>query len=264
MSGYLSELATGLGWDAKEWILMVWGYYDESGQYEGGRLVNMVTGGCMAPLENWLGFSGQWECALKREGLISFHMKEFERWNSPFDFKLRNGERDNEKHRRLLDALLDAIIDNVGGIYGFAAQSAYDDPKRAHFLSIEDGTIGAIAHAVNEAWEDYGEPVSLVFARQNHMKESHLREIAEIYDWGEGRGRLKSVSVANVEDICALQAADLIAYEMRCALRPRMHRRYPMNKLIVGSVARGIRMTTSWGKGISRYAGVLSLLRQRP
>jgi hypothetical protein len=44
----VAELGAGLFWEADEALLIVWGYYDESGEYVSGRLVNMTVGGCFA------------------------------------------------------------------------------------------------------------------------------------------------------------------------------------------------------------------------
>ena len=79
---------------------MIWGYYDESGEYADGKLVNMTIGSCMAPFENWIAFEREWREALAKEGISAFHMTDFEAWVPPFDFKFTDGGRDKEKHNR--------------------------------------------------------------------------------------------------------------------------------------------------------------------
>ena len=63
--------------------LMVWVYYDESGEYsrfqEPGTLMNMSVGGCIAPLEAWKSFEAEWKQALNDEGLPFFHMTEYKK-----------------------------------------------------------------------------------------------------------------------------------------------------------------------------------------
>ena len=81
---------------------MIWGYYDESGEYADGKLVNMTIGSCMAPFENWIAFEREWREALAKEGISAFHMTDFEAWVPPFDFKFTDGGRDKEKHNRIL------------------------------------------------------------------------------------------------------------------------------------------------------------------
>jgi hypothetical protein len=100
---------------------MVCVYYDESGEYGAtGELLNMSMGGCVAPLEKWESFGESWRAALSAEGLDYFHMTEFEAWRPPFDFKLPDGNRDKEKHNRLLNSLLDLMVDHVEHFAGFA------------------------------------------------------------------------------------------------------------------------------------------------
>src|SRR6266566_1768654 len=77
----VEALAAGLFWRRNENVLMIWGYYDESGEYDAaGNLVNMTVGGCFAPLDKWRDFEPQWNEALAREGLNAFHMTDFEAW----------------------------------------------------------------------------------------------------------------------------------------------------------------------------------------
>jgi hypothetical protein len=83
-------------------VLVVWGYYDESGEYDGrGNLLNVTIGGCFASLDRWLKFDSEWQRALADHGLTYFHMTDLEAWNPPFDFMLDGGGRDQAKHHRL-------------------------------------------------------------------------------------------------------------------------------------------------------------------
>jgi hypothetical protein len=75
----------------------------------------------VAPLEKWKLFEPKCRLILAREGLESFHMADFEAWRPPFDFKLENGDRDKEKHNRLLNDLLDVMLEHIEGLYGSPA-----------------------------------------------------------------------------------------------------------------------------------------------
>src|ERR1700683_174352 len=104
----------------------MWGYYDESGEYDcRGNLLNMTIGGCFSSLDRWLKFDSEWHQVLADHGLTYFHMTDFEAWKSPFDFMLDGGRRDQAKHNRPLNALLDIMLEHVDGFYGFGAVSMF-------------------------------------------------------------------------------------------------------------------------------------------
>ena len=230
---------------------MVWVYYDESGEYEpgpGGKLLNMSIGGCVASLTKWEAFAPAWDAALKAEGLSYFHMTEFEAWRPPYDFKLPNGERDNEKHKRLLNSLIGLMLGHVECFAAFAAGNLISpDATRAHELAMEDCVLGAVTHAVHDLWDRYQEPINLVFGRQRHFSYAKILKYVDLYDWGEGRGRIKSMSVDDPVNIPQLQAADILAYEMGKEQRAGRARRYPFDTLIRGCIERDLPLTLNCG-----------------
>jgi hypothetical protein len=138
---------------------MVWAYYDESGEYsrfqEPGTLMNMSVGGCVAPLEKWKSLEAEWKCVLDDAGLPFFHMTDFESWIPPFDFKLPDGSRDKQKHDRLLDRLLEIMLNHIELFGGFAAPSVPHvgppDKKKAHKTFLAEATHAAVRHAALEA-----------------------------------------------------------------------------------------------------------------
>jgi hypothetical protein len=165
---------------------MIWGYYDESGEYDaGGKLLNMTIGACFAPLERWQSFDAEWLKALEDEGLTYFHMTDFEAWKPPFDFKVSDGSRDKAKHNRLLNSLLEIMLRHIDGLYGFGAVSMFDPdmPPQTHKNLMEDCIGGAI-------------PLNLVFGKQRHFPEGGIKKYADIYDWGEAKGRINCLSMA--------------------------------------------------------------------
>jgi hypothetical protein len=230
---------------------MVWAYYDESGEYDAaGKLLNMSMGGVVAPVAKWNGFCDRWNAALAGEGLAgkAFHMTDFEAWLTPFDFKLPNGDRDKEKHNRLLNTLLDIALDHVECFAGFAeGNKISEDAGRAHFLAIEGCTLAAVTHAVHDLWERYGEPINLVFGKNPHFSATKMMEYVDLYDWGEGRGRIKTAAVGNPEDFPPMQVADILAFEMGKEQRAGRARRYPFAHILEGCIKRDIPMTLKWG-----------------
>ncbi|MBV9862079.1 MAG: hypothetical protein JO267_08010 [Alphaproteobacteria bacterium] len=230
---------------------MIWAYYDESGEYDGdGRLLNMSIGGCVSRIEKWDSFKSAWEGALQRDGLQRFHMTDFEAWIPPYDFKCGDGSRDNARHNNILNSLLNMLLDHVEVFCAFSAGNQISgDSKKAHQYAIEDCTSSAISHAVHDLYGLYQQPINLVFAKQQHFSAAKMQEYVDLYDWGDGKGRIKTASVASPSDLPQLEAADILAYEMAREQRSRP-RRYPFTTLLAGCKARKIPMTLKWSSTI--------------
>jgi hypothetical protein len=226
---------------------MVTAYYDESGEYQDNQLVNMSIGGCVSPCERWKGFGEAWSAVLAADGLTCFHMTDFEAWRAPFDFKLPSGERDNERHKRLLNALLDLMADHIEWFMGFTAGSQIQDQARAHFLAMESCVIAAVTHAVHDLWDQYQEPINLVFAKQRHFSMTKIAAAVELYNWGDGMGRIGSLVFDEPQKLPQLQAADILAFEMSKVQRPERVERYPFISLREMAKERGLTMRLKWG-----------------
>ena len=268
ISGF-EELALGLFWPDDAKVLIMWGYYDESGEYDGrGNLLNMTLGGCYASLERWRQFDIEWQRALADHGLTYFHMTDFEAWKPPFDFMLDGGQRDQAKHHRLLNALLDIVLRHVDGFYGFGAVSMFDPdkPELSHEILMEDCVGGAIKNAVLEVADFYGEPLNLVFGKQKHFGEGKTRRYIEFYDYGTAEGRIKTFTTADPKVVRPLQASDIFAYEMGRAQRPGRPERYPFQRIVDGCKANNRKLILSWGPIRSKRLdlGASSGLVRRP
>jgi hypothetical protein len=250
LSGF-EELAAGLFWAADAKVLIMWGYYDESGEYDGnGNLVNMTLGGCFAPLDSWRLFDADWRQALADHRLTYFHMTDFEAWKPPFDFTLDGGVRDQAKHNRLLNALLDIMLRHIEGFYGFGAVSMFDPdkPELNHEILMEDCVGGAIKNAVLEVADFYGEPLNLVFGKQTHFGAGKIRRYIEFYDFGDAKGRIKDFTMSEPKSKTPLQAADIFAYEMARAQRAGRPERYPYQRIVDGCKnTRGKKLMMGWG-----------------
>lgn len=244
---------------------MVWVYYDESGEYDpDGKLVNMSMGGCIATLDHWQQFDTRWNTALAAEGLAEFHMTDFEAWRGPFDFKLPDGSRDKEKHNRVLNSLLDLMVGHVEHFAGFAAGNLISsDTSRAHELALEDCVLAAVTHAVHDLWFRYEKPINLIFGKQRHFSYAKIMKYVELYDWGEGRGRLGHVGVDEPSKLPQLQAADILAFEMSKIQRDRPER-YPFVRLRDACKERGIPLTLKWGPFNRLSDRVASRMRGEP
>jgi hypothetical protein len=254
----ISDLAGGLCWHAGDLVMAVWMKYDESGEYDAqGNLLNMTLGGCVTTLEKWQALDLEWKQILDSElshvpeDQRCFHMTDFEAWVPPFDFKLPNGERDKEKHNRILNRLLDAMLRHIEGFHGFGAVSQFDPSVNfgpmTHHKLMNDCINGAVKYAVLDIWDFYREPLSLCFAKQEHIPAELIGRYLNVYDYGPAEGRIKSHCFGRPIDIYGLQAADLFAYEMGRAQRTGRPERYPFNRLVEGAKANGLRMTIYWG-----------------
>jgi hypothetical protein len=229
MRPYFDELAWGLGWKPDTWIAMLWHYLDESGEHgTGGKLTRLTLGGGIASCEAWAAFSAAWDVMLAEYDLPAFHMADFQAWKRPFDFKLPDGSRDWEKHRRLMNAALDIIIAHVDELIGFIAEpeagkNAFDDAYETN-----------IAKAVKEAAIDTrhsGQPVTMVFAKHNDFKPSRIGAFFDL--WDDKDGRLKFGGVADPVGLPPLQVADIVAYELSRWARTNRpeENRYPLKRL---------------------------------
>lgn len=250
----ITALAAGLFWPSDAKVLMIWGYYDESGEYDAsGTLLNMTIGGCMASADEWQAFDLAWAKILRSEGIATFHMKEFEAWRDEYNFLLADGSRDNEKHKRLLTRLMNAMLDHIDGFYAFGATLMFDrdatppTKDKAHAAQMEDCISGAIKHAVLEASDFYQEPINLVFGKQKHFGGGSIAKYVSFYDYGAASGRIRSLTMADARDIRPLQAADLFAYEAARAQRPDQPERHPWRYLSQEAKKRGRRHTINWG-----------------
>jgi hypothetical protein len=245
---WFADIAQGLSWRSGEIVLMAWIYYDESGEYDAkGNLINLTVGGCVSSLEKWRAFANDWNVILDREGLEFFHMADFEAWRSPFDFKLENGERDKAKHNRVLNDLLDTMLQYIEGLYGFVGNSILKQSDNAHKTMLEDSIGGAIKNAVLDTWTFYEKPLNLVFDQQTHFPLTEIKKYVDFYDFGGAKGRVKNVIFGRSEECPALQAADIIAYEMSKTQRLNRPQRYPFTKLIEGGKVRNIAMRLGFG-----------------
>jgi hypothetical protein len=229
----------------------VWCYYDESGEHDAqGNLVKMAIGGCVSRLDKWSTLEREWQAALAEEGLAFFHMTDFEKWRPPFDFRKPNGNRDRQRHDRLLNKLLDIMCNQIEAFHGSFVETT--GPKRRHGLTWEDCVVMPIKYAVEEIWDSYKEPIELVFSQQEHFPLKGIRAYVTLFEHGLER-RINDVSFCDPKKVCALQAADIVAYEFAHAQRPGHPERYPLKKLREFVEAKGRPLIIEPGPTVRRY-----------
>jgi hypothetical protein len=211
-------------------VVMMWAYFDESGYDNRNtqhreRLERLTIGGCMASCEAWDGFEAEWRSVLG--DIECFRMADFERWAPPFDFKLADGSRDHARHRGILNGLLDVIGRRVPYALGFTR--IVSKPSNALKDTYARCLIDTIMHLASASADRLNDKVSIIFARH---KEISLQRIDECVE-NHGDARFGTVGTDTPINLCQLQAADIISYELS-----RMHRaecpqyyRHPLRKL---------------------------------
>ena len=213
---------------------MLRSYTDESGHSGDSRFVCM--GGCITTVEVWSHFEEEWKRALNDAGVSCFHMTEFE--SSRGEFKKWKNKPD--EHKLFLAKLL-SIMDAHTMIYlaatepvhKIAGKLAYkDDP----YLDCLVGIIDSAALYVGSL--DANEKIEMVFA--DHPE--HTRRVRTIFPEirdavGGMYQRLGPDAYGSPKDIIPLQAADLVAFEVRkererMQLRQDDQPRWPLTQLL--------------------------------
>ncbi len=199
---------------------MLWAFFDESGWHaksaQGGGLKKLTVGGCIATFESWEGLSLEWSAALATMNLPCFHMTDFEARKPPYDIWTDQQRKDR------LNILLGILGGKDRHCYGFTNYARPGDTtssiyeRCAHDLLLELGL--------------FDEEFAVVFAHHPEYGR-HDQLFGLLREHGMGKA-IKSLSIAMPADTCPLQAADIIAYEIRCEERDELiPMRYPLRKI---------------------------------
>lgn len=209
-------------------MLMLNGYFDESGDEADLRVKVVGIGGCVAPAAHWEKFEAAWDKVLKSEGLDYFHMKEFAHSIGQF----QSGWKDNEPRRRYLYGRLWNVIEDVTPMFfgcflpmEYYRQSLTADERYrlgdAYFVAYQTCMSAVI--------------FSTLFAG------APATEIATVFDDKKGVGQYLdafydiAVKGRHFQDqiprpvrrdmrkIAPLQAADIVAYECGKEYERRLH-----------------------------------------
>jgi hypothetical protein len=227
-----AELSRRLGWNGGV-IGMLWAYFDESGEHDPqtGHLKTLTLGGCLAPSDAWDQLTADWDQLLADLGVEMFHMADFEADRGEF-VGWREGRADDRK--RLLDGLLDLIIRYVPSLTGFVVYPAeIAAPSRRNFKRAYGKTIAdTMTYFAREVRRADSDPLSFVFAK--HKDYPLTRILEDFGNVGEGDPKLRSCTVQEPMGIAALQAADIVAYELSRVQRTGSRERYPFRKLKAG------------------------------
>jgi hypothetical protein len=202
---------------------MLWAYFDESGEHDqSGALTRLTVGGAVAPLEEWEALSLRWSALLEKFGLPFFHMTDFEARKPPFH------ELTNPDRLALLSGLLDIAVEHASEFVGFIGQP--ESGKAALVDAYETG----LAKATREMAIDMhlsGQQLTVVFARHTEFSAERIGRWFDL--WADADNSLVFGGVGNPNDLCPLQVADIVAYEISRdarSVRPEKTR-YPFARL---------------------------------
>jgi hypothetical protein len=198
-------------------MLDIKAYMDESGSSGDTDFVSI--GGLVAAGGAWEMLEYQWREALDEFEITDFHMREYAQ--SVGQCKKWRG--DEEKRREVYDRFIRLIYDAhampFGAVVPMAAYRQWSkEAKRAmrdpYFICLQY-CLDAVVHRADYVGLPMDEKILTVFS-QNTQFESlagkYWHAMRKSYEWGE---RLGACSFGDPKSICALQAADVVAYEIR-------------------------------------------------
>lgn len=231
-------------------------YLDESGIHEGSP--HVVVAGLVGPQNKWIAFEKKWRELLDCWGLDFFHMSDFESYYGPYSSWTK------EQHRSRLDQLLDVIGEHVFGYVGFGLsvqdyERAFSEQVRKklspyHVLAFHCfhygnhlidtmltmfGEVEADDPTYLEGYETLREfPTALIYEEVGKGAGALL----ETYQRIAGEASIKkslhvvSLSYQSKKNFGALQAADILAYELwkdipRSLGVGQRPKRYPLRRI---------------------------------
>jgi hypothetical protein len=196
-------------------VLVLHGYFDESGTHGGSRAISVA--GYLSTADRWLTFEQEWKAALNAYGLESFHMTDFVARKEEFA-----SWEDAERSERLANLI--AIINR-----NVVASVAFALPMRDYYSifskTAKHYTGGAYGLAAVSCFMDASSAVqtehpnakiAYVFERGVKGRGQVMKVFDHACDSPELRAshRLLSLKYEDKRDFVALQAADILAYEL--------------------------------------------------
>jgi hypothetical protein len=174
-------------------IAMMQAFFDESGEHDRhtGRPVRLTIGGMLAPVEAWQRFDSEWGATLARVGLSALHMR-----------TLTLADRRED----LLDRFVPIIGKHVqtGLSFTTAVPAGTAELHETSFIdclmqvSNRSATVGK---------------VSVVFAKHPEFWGGRGQGLFDFINWGDAR--FGSITFDDPANVFPLQAADLVAHELR-------------------------------------------------
>jgi hypothetical protein len=220
------------------------GFFDESGTLEAGGYICLA--GFVIREEKLPAFNDGWNAALARHGAPFLHTTDLV--NFKREFKQWTPERRNALMADLMEVIHGAgRILAVGAVMSIEDYNKFSqkDRDRMHgpfFPLFQEVVRGA---ALEAYFEGPGTQVRMVYSQQQEFGPDATK-LAEILQRLDRHRRIGPLTLANMRDVPMLQAADLLAYELRryySNLRnaPHVPMRWPLLQILLQQRVLGIR-----------------------
>jgi hypothetical protein len=206
---------------------MLSAYFDETGHSRDEKQLFNGMAGVLAPADHWAAFEEKWGQTLEEFKIPFFHMKDFASLRGPF--KGWSEEKRRRLYGKLLAHMETAYIFPVGVSISMSAfrsfpeeqRKLFIDPYHLGFLTV----IGQTTVFMNNSGMSPEEKADLVFSDQVEFRSKAHELYDEIirapYDTVRMlstarviKSRILPPSFRDMRDFAALQAADVVAYEV--------------------------------------------------
>jgi hypothetical protein len=196
----LEEHALVCGWRGGDVTIMLYWFFDESGEHgPDGKLEQLTLGGFLARWRDVRKLCREWRVALDEFHISDFHMSEFASDEHRFD--LWPSERQAK-----LDRFVDILCRHVTHFSAFSYKVTKPDD------AFKDTYETALSHIMNKAASiatHENDRLRLVFAKAGGISSGRIGEYFDTLDWN--RNHVHSIATELSRDNPPLQAAEIVA-----------------------------------------------------
>lgn len=233
---YYSSLkrALCLSYGSHAHVLLLKAYLDDSGKSNDPDGSITCIAGAISPLQAWEELEDEWKQVLSKYEVPYLHMKEYAHSIPGSPFEKWKGREDIR--RSFLSSLMDIMGKHILGVFGTTVPNAhferlsFEQRQRLHdpyFMCFqhtileagvnvfaEFNTVGESLNIPSSEIPD-GEKLEVIFSRQDEFRTGAETFYETIRNGMTIGPMLGSFTWASYKDVIPLQAADLIAYEVR-------------------------------------------------
>ena len=217
-TGHLFEIFAMTGCCRYAGVVMLWWAFDESYEHspETGHATRVTVAGSVAPCDQWLALEAAWNDILRRFKIPEFHMTDFEANRGLFE-----GWKERPERRDLLVALLAVMGIHLEHFFGVSreVEDSEGNETEAYRLCVTD----IIAELARYKSRQLNDQFALMFARRKGFRLDLVEEAIE----REGADKFGPIMTDRPINVCALQAADIVAYETSRIQRSGRSERFP-------------------------------------
>jgi hypothetical protein len=196
----LEEYALIAGWRGSDLTVMLYWFFDESGEHgPDGKLEQLTLGGFLARWRAVRLLCRDWRAALDEHHISDFHMSEFASDEGNFD-------NWPPERRAKLDRFVDILCQHVSHFSAFSYKVTKPDD------AFRDTYETALSHIMNKAASiatHESDRIRLVFAKAGGISMGRIGEYFDTLDWD--RNHVHSVATELARDNPPLQAAEIVA-----------------------------------------------------